>query len=59
MTPQQLTQYQHLLQEIDEALESGVSLTMDDLNFEAQELMRIAHPTGDYPIPDLSKENES
>lgn len=57
MTPQQLAQYQHLLQQIGEALESGTSLTMGDLNFEAQELMRVAHPTGDYPIPDLTSDN--
>lgn len=48
--------YWMLRKEISDTLDAGVSLTFADLNFEAQELLRAAHPDGDYPIPDLSAE---
>ena len=48
--------YKDLLKQINDALEGGTSLTLQDLTPEAQLVLRCAHPDGDTPIPDLDAE---
>lgn len=43
--------YEEIMDEVEEAIESGTSLMMEDLNEEAQAIIRARHPDGDLPLP--------
>ena len=45
--------YDELIVEIEATIESGTSLTLQDLTPEAQKLIRDNNPDGFYPVPDL------